>query len=56
MSKERWTDWDKQIRQETIQPSLNNVVHVYTTADRPLGEIMGMFREMFGEYREPTIV
>jgi methylmalonyl-CoA mutase N-terminal domain/subunit len=37
---------------ENTMPAILNCVRAYAT----LGEIMGIFREVFGEYREPTII
>jgi methylmalonyl-CoA mutase N-terminal domain/subunit len=37
---------------ENTMPHILNCVRAYAT----LGEIMGIFREVFGEYREPAIV
>ncbi|MFC2036771.1 methylmalonyl-CoA mutase [Chloroflexota bacterium] len=37
---------------ENTMPYILDCVHAYAT----LGEIMGVFREVFGEYREPTII
>ena len=37
---------------ENTMPYILDCVRAYAT----LGEIMGVFREIFGEYREPTII
>ena len=37
---------------ENTMPYILDCVRAYAT----LGEIMGVFREVFGEYREPTII
>jgi methylmalonyl-CoA mutase N-terminal domain/subunit len=37
---------------ENTMPYILSCVRAYAT----LGEIMGVFREVFGEYREPTII
>ena len=37
---------------ENTMPYILDCVRAYAT----LGEIMGVFREVFGEYREPTVV
>ena len=37
---------------ENTMPTILDCVRAYAT----LGEIMGVFREVFGEYREPTII
>jgi methylmalonyl-CoA mutase, N-terminal domain len=37
---------------ENTMPHILNCVRAYAT----LGEIMGVFRQVFGEYREPTII
>jgi len=37
---------------ENTMPHILNCVRAYAT----LGEIMGVFREVFGEYREPTVI
>jgi methylmalonyl-CoA mutase N-terminal domain/subunit len=37
---------------ENTMPNILDCVRAYAT----LGEIMGVFREVFGEYREPTII
>jgi methylmalonyl-CoA mutase N-terminal domain/subunit len=37
---------------ENTMPCILDCVRAYAT----LGEIMGVFREVFGEYREPTII
>jgi methylmalonyl-CoA mutase N-terminal domain/subunit len=37
---------------ENTMPYILDCVRAYAT----LGEIMGIFREVFGEYREPTII
>jgi methylmalonyl-CoA mutase N-terminal domain/subunit len=37
---------------ENTMPYILDCVHAYAT----LGEIMGVFREVFGEYREPIII
>jgi methylmalonyl-CoA mutase N-terminal domain/subunit len=39
-------------RTENTMPYILDCVRAYAT----LGEIMGVFREVFGEYREPTII
>jgi len=35
-----------------LMPAILEAVHTYAT----LGEIMGVLRRVFGEYREPVIV
>jgi len=37
---------------ENTMPCILNCVRAYAT----LGEIMGVFRQVFGEYREPAII
>jgi methylmalonyl-CoA mutase N-terminal domain/subunit len=37
---------------ENTMPFILDCVRAYAT----LGEIMGVFRQVFGEYREPTII
>jgi methylmalonyl-CoA mutase N-terminal domain/subunit len=37
---------------ENTMPYILDCVRAYAT----LGEIMGVFRDVFGEYREPTII
>jgi methylmalonyl-CoA mutase N-terminal domain/subunit len=37
---------------ENTMPYILDCVRAYAT----LGEVMGIFREVFGEYREPTII